>query len=191
MGGVNRFASSAPSGSPTTSVETLVALAAARAARPRTAAGERIVPPANLHVTLAFLGSRPAGELPAIGAALRAAAAGAARPAAHASAATARRAASGCSPSTTRAGARRRLPSELQRAARGARRLPSASSGRGSRTSPCSGSASAPRPRAAAAGARRGRAVRRGCLHLTAATRWGAVRGSRTVALDTSTGLGG
>jgi len=33
----------------------------------------RIVPPGNLHVTLAFLGSRPAGEVPAILAELRAA----------------------------------------------------------------------------------------------------------------------
>jgi RNA 2',3'-cyclic 3'-phosphodiesterase len=37
----------------------------------------RIVPPGNLHVTLAFLGSRPAGEVPAIVAELRAASAGA------------------------------------------------------------------------------------------------------------------
>jgi 2'-5' RNA ligase len=35
----------------------------------------RIVPPGNLHVTLAFLGSRPAGEVPAIVAELRAASA--------------------------------------------------------------------------------------------------------------------
>ena len=36
----------------------------------------RIVPAENLHVTLAFLGSRPAGDVEAVGAALRAAAPG-------------------------------------------------------------------------------------------------------------------
>lgn len=40
----------------------------------------RVVAPANLHVTLAFLGSRPAPELPVVADALRAAAAGAGRP---------------------------------------------------------------------------------------------------------------
>ena len=39
--------------------------------------GGRLVPRQNLHVTLAFLGSRPAGEVPAIGDRLRAAAAAA------------------------------------------------------------------------------------------------------------------
>jgi len=39
----------------------------------------RVVPPENLHVTLAFLGSRPAGEVPAILAALRDASAAAGR----------------------------------------------------------------------------------------------------------------
>jgi len=40
-------------------------------------AGTRLVPPGNLHVTLAFLGSRPQRELEAVGEALRSAAAGA------------------------------------------------------------------------------------------------------------------
>jgi 2'-5' RNA ligase len=40
----------------------------------------RVVPRAHVHVTLAFLGSTPAGELPAIVEALRVAAGGAARP---------------------------------------------------------------------------------------------------------------
>jgi RNA 2',3'-cyclic 3'-phosphodiesterase len=40
----------------------------------------RLVPPGNLHVTLAFLGSRPAGDVPGVAAALREAA-GRARPA--------------------------------------------------------------------------------------------------------------
>jgi 2'-5' RNA ligase len=40
----------------------------------------RVVPRGNLHVTLAFLGSRPAGELPAVAEALRAAAARVERP---------------------------------------------------------------------------------------------------------------
>jgi 2'-5' RNA ligase len=42
--------------------------------------GARAVPPGNLHVTLAFLGGRPAAELGPIAAALRDAAAGAERP---------------------------------------------------------------------------------------------------------------
>jgi RNA 2',3'-cyclic 3'-phosphodiesterase len=40
----------------------------------------RIVPPENLHVTLAFLGSRPAGDLPSVLGVLGAAAAGAQQP---------------------------------------------------------------------------------------------------------------
>jgi RNA 2',3'-cyclic 3'-phosphodiesterase len=39
------------------------------------ARGGRVVPAGNLHVTLAFLGSRPAGEVPAIASALETAAA--------------------------------------------------------------------------------------------------------------------
>jgi 2'-5' RNA ligase len=41
---------------------------------------ERVVPPENLHVTLAFLGSRPAAELPAVLDVLGRAAGGAERP---------------------------------------------------------------------------------------------------------------
>jgi 2'-5' RNA ligase len=43
-------------------------------------AGVRVVPRPNLHVTLAFLGARPAGELPGVVAALRQRAARAGRP---------------------------------------------------------------------------------------------------------------
>ncbi len=46
--------------------------------------GGRLVPRANLHVTLAFLGWRPAGEAPAVVAELRSAAASAERPVLHA-----------------------------------------------------------------------------------------------------------
>ena len=62
---------------------------AARALRARTAA--RVVPAENLHVTLAFLGSRPLAEVPAIAAELRAAAAGAGPVELRAARATARR----------------------------------------------------------------------------------------------------
>lgn len=57
--------------------ETVACLAAWQAANLPPDAG-RIVPPEHLHVTLAFLGHRPAGEAAAIGAELRAAAAAAA-----------------------------------------------------------------------------------------------------------------
>ena len=42
--------------------------------------GGRIVAPGSLHLTLAFLGHRPAGDVEAVGGALRAAAAGVVRP---------------------------------------------------------------------------------------------------------------
>jgi 2'-5' RNA ligase len=42
--------------------------------------GVRVIPPEHVHVTLAFLGRRPAGELPALCDALRAAADGVERP---------------------------------------------------------------------------------------------------------------
>ena len=45
----------------------------------------RVVPPQNLHVTLAFLGSRPASDVAAVGGALREAAAAASRPTLRAS----------------------------------------------------------------------------------------------------------
>lgn len=44
------------------------------------APGARLVPEENLHVTIAFLGSRPAGEVASIGEALRQSVAGVARP---------------------------------------------------------------------------------------------------------------
>ena len=73
----------------------------------------RLVPRENLHITLAFLGSRPAAELDAIGRELEEAARGAAGIVLRLRAATARRAASGCSSSTTRAGAAAALAADL------------------------------------------------------------------------------
>src|SRR4051794_2708434 len=59
---------------PGEAVDDLAAWQAANLSRGNPGVG-RIVPPGNLHVTLAFLGSRPAGEVPAIMGALRAASA--------------------------------------------------------------------------------------------------------------------
>ena len=87
-------------------VDALVAWAAARSRAPR----GRLVPPEHLHVTLAFLGSPPAGELDAIVDALRERA-GPADPSSSRPLA-ARRGASACSSSTTTA-ARRRLARDL------------------------------------------------------------------------------
>jgi RNA 2',3'-cyclic 3'-phosphodiesterase len=60
--------------------ETVDCIAAWQGRELRAAAG-RVVPPENLHITLAFLGSRPAGEVPAIAEALREAARAAQPPA--------------------------------------------------------------------------------------------------------------
>jgi RNA 2',3'-cyclic 3'-phosphodiesterase len=59
---------------PDDTVERLVAW------QPRELRGGRVVTAANLHITLAFLGNRPAAELPAIAGALRDVAAGATQP---------------------------------------------------------------------------------------------------------------
>jgi 2'-5' RNA ligase len=59
--------------------ETVACLAAWQAEHLPVGVG-RVVPPEHLHLTLAFLGHRPAGEAAAIGAELRAAAAAAAGP---------------------------------------------------------------------------------------------------------------
>jgi 2'-5' RNA ligase len=59
------------------------AVAALAAWQQAALSGGRLVAPEQLHVTLAFLGSRPAGDLPAVAGALRVAAAGAARPRFH------------------------------------------------------------------------------------------------------------
>ena len=72
----------------------------------------RIVPREHLHVTLAFLGGRPAAELPAIAVALEAAARTPGRSCSR-RAGTGRRAASACSSSTTRRGRRGRLAGRL------------------------------------------------------------------------------
>jgi len=62
---------------PDETVERLVAW------QPRELRGGRIVTASNLHITLAFLGSRPAAELPAIARTLRGVAAGASPPPLH------------------------------------------------------------------------------------------------------------
>ena len=169
--GMNGFASSSPSGCPTTSSRRSprgrrASFAAAGSSRRE-----------NLHVTLAFLGSRPAGELPAILDVLR-------RAARRRRAAALRRhrlpgdaLASACSRSTTRRAARRGSPPPA-RAARGARRLPA----RGAAVAAARDRA--PLPRAAAAAAARCRrwacgVVRRGCFPFPSAPVRGAVRGAR------------
>ena len=81
------------------------------------ATARRLVPPENLHVTLAFLGSRPAGELPAILRVLGEAARDAAAPASRSSAIASARA-SACSCSTTDRATAARLAGAAERARR-------------------------------------------------------------------------
>ena len=149
-------------------------LAAARASRAR----PRIVPRENLHVTLAFLGCRPAGELAAIAAALRAAAASGQARSGFALRGYRETRSVGMLIFDDEGGARRRLPSGCTG---GSRR--SASTGararRGSRTSRCSGSASRPRLEPSLPELGTVVSVRRGCLLSRAAARRGPVRGSR------------
>ena len=140
--------------------------------------GERVVPPSNLHVTLAFLGARPATELPAIAGALRTAAA---------EAGDVRLRLRGYR--ETRSVGMLTFDDEGSGAAALAGRLHVLLEELGvygrERARVAAARHRAPLPRA-----RRGlrpplpdlgdvRSVRRGCLHLTAAPRRGGVRGSR------------
>ena len=174
---MNGFASSSPCGSPTTSSTTRRGVAElAELARARRA---RLVPRENLHVTLAFLGSRPAGEL----AGDRRACSqrprrGARRSSARASPATARRGASGCSSSTTTGGRGAALAGAAAGAARAELGVyePEARAVAAARhRAPLPRAAAAP---AAAARARTGCSVRCGCFTYPVCTRPG--RGTRS-----------
>ena len=129
----------------------------------------------NLHVTLAFLGHRPAGELDAIVGALARGRRRCRRDPSSRSGATARRAASGCSSSTTRTGAATALAGELHERleALGVYERESAPWLPHVTVAALPRAAAAP---AAAAGSRRGQSVRSGCLPFRAAPGRGAVR---------------
>ena len=138
----------------------------------------RIVPRENLHITLAFLGSRPAGELPAILDVLGRAAADA-EPVRFDVTGYRETRSVGMLTLGDEVGAAARLAGRLHAELAGARRLPP----RGATVAAARDRA--PLPRAAAAATRGAVAglgvVRRGCFPFTSAPVRGAVRGARLI----------